>query len=56
MKTNDPLIIKNSLMKFIKTYRTPEEVNTESACAEEVEKYMSRVEQYPNMEPKVVSL
>ena len=56
LKTNDPLIIKNSLMKFIKTYRTPEEVNTESACAEEVEKYMSRVEQYPNMEPKVVSL
>ena len=56
LKTNDSSIIKDSLMKFIKTYRTPEEVNTESACAEEVEKYMSRVEQYPNLEAKVVSL
>lgn len=56
LRTNDPSIIKDSLMKFIKTYRSPEEVNTESACAEEVEKYMSRVKQYPNIEPKAVSL
>lgn len=56
MERYDPLAIRDALMGIIKTYRSPEEVNTEAACAEEVEKYMSRVEQYPNMEPKVVSL
>ena len=56
LKTNDSSIIKNSLMKFIKTYRSPEEVNTESSCAEELEKYMSRAEQTQNMEPQVMSL
>lgn len=53
---NDPSAIRDSLMSIIKTYRSPDEVNTESACAEEVEKYMNRAEQYPDMEVKVVSL
>jgi len=56
LEKNDPQVIRDSLMSFIKTYRSPDEVNSEAACAEEVEKYMSRVEQCPNMEPKVVSL
>ena len=56
LKTNDSSIIKNSLMKLIKTYRSPEEVNTESSCAEELEKYMSRAEQTKDMEPQVMNL
>jgi len=53
---NDPMVIKDSLMGIIKTYRSPGEVNTESACDGEVEQYMRRIEQHTNIEPKVVSL
>ena len=56
MERYDPLAIRDALMGIIKTYRLPEEVNTEAACAEEVEKYLSRIEQYPSIEPKAVSL
>lgn len=55
LEKNDSLAIRESLLEIISTYHLPNEVNTETGCDEELEKYYSRIEKFTSSDPSIAS-
>lgn len=55
LERDDSQAVKDSLKYYIKTNRSPDVVNSESACSEEEKRYLNRHEQSPDTETKIAS-